>query len=330
MRSFRCGVLSVCLCDNRLVVAGFDEYRGRGRMRFRVGVFDVRDSMHVALWTDTVTYPIATLTSCLCDENYLYAIGVTSKFWSIILLDKRDFTVTHRVDFEDPYITPLSLVKHREFLYVAGTQIIPGKPLVSHVAMISTRDFKVTKSYTPSISEFETGVNSIVFNEKTGELIVGGYYKCERSGLEWLLVFLSEDLRELRVVKPGFKGVILSLAVDAEGSIYAVDNSRLVKFTSRGELIRQVNVPSVLRVFASQNSKSIFGSHVAVLASREILLFNTDLNKVDSISIPGIQVYIPEMTAITGDMDTVFTVLTTITSPTTWQWQVTAAKLTIK
>jgi len=328
--SFRCGALSMCLCDNRLVVTGFDEYRGRGRMRFRVGAFDIRDSMHVALWTDTETYPIATLTSCLCDENYLYTVGVTSKFWSIILLDKRNFTVTHRFDFEDPYITPLSLVKRGDFLYVAGTQITPGKPLLLHVIIFSTRDLKLTKSYTTSISGFETGVNSSVFNEKTRELIVGGYYKSERGGLEWLLVFLSEDLKELRIIKPGFKGVILSLAVDAEGSIYAVDGSKLVKFTSRGELSRQIDLPSAVRVFTSQNPESILGSHIAVLVSREIQVFDKDLNKVDSTSIPGVQVYIPEMSTITGNGDMVFTALTTITSPTTWQWRVVAIKTFVK
>jgi len=325
---FRNVVFSVCVSSGRVFAVGFDESLGYGVGRFRVESYSSRDGKLLASWVDEKGYPLAALTTCTSMGGFIYAVGYTSRFWSIIVFD-RDLKIHRRTDFKEPCLAPFSAVIVGKDLYVAGSNINPGGSTALSVVKVPLDELVVEKAFTESAGGAGAGAYAVVYNSKVNQLAVGGFINSEEE-LKWLLVLLDKDLENAETIKPGVEGSVLGLAVDTEGSYYAVDGHRLAKLAASGELLKTIEVPGV-KVHASRDEKSPLGRYVTVIAGSEVYVLRNDLTStVDSAKLmkePG------SLAAVPGSMDSddgnIYFALTRVVSRDKWDWAVYALRVKI-
>jgi len=326
--NYRDGVYSVCASGDRVYAVGFDEYHGLGKKRFRIESFSVKDGKTIAAWTDGRSLPLASFFTCVSYGNRVYAFGATDRFWSMLVFD-RMLEVISRVDVDNPHVIPLSsIILDRYpnlYLYVAGTTV-PGEGTTAmYVAKVSASDLSIVSSFTADSEGLGAGAYAVAYNNTTKQVVVGGYAKAE-SGLEWLVTFHNEDLKLDKVVKPGIRGSISGLAVDANGFIYAVDGKRVVKMDPEGKVVASVELPQAMKIYASQDRASPISAYVAVASDSELYLLSSEnLSPVSSARLAGE----PQMLiAFPGSMDAVYDsiylAVTQVASNEKWNWVVMA------
>lgn len=277
LSEYRDYAYGMCAFEDKLFIVGMDEARGLGRMRYRIYVLSTDDGTKISEWGDDSSYSYAMLTSCSSIGGYLYVTGVTSKFWSAMVFDRYMRLVLRR-DYIDPRVVPqtiLSTERGPERIYVAGTELSRDKTTSIYIIELAKENLEVANSLPIKINGASCGCYSGEYNPATDEIVLGGYVKTDE-GLEWLLVYIDKDLKSTRTYMPGIKGSIISITIDDEGYIYAVDGINMAKIDPAGRILTRTTIPSALSVKYMRDKTTERSSRVAVISGNEIILLNKD------------------------------------------------------
>uniref|UniRef100_A0A7C2V9Z3 WD40 repeat domain-containing protein n=1 Tax=Ignisphaera aggregans TaxID=334771 RepID=A0A7C2V9Z3_9CREN len=323
---YRDGVFGVCVYEDRVYAAGFDELYGLGRKRFRIEAYSARDGTPLARWADERSHVVASLTSCAVLDGRVYAFGVASGFWSILVFD-RDLGLVKRLDVEKPFVVPSAAMVHGGYVYVAGVAPSASGLSSMFVARLAPDDLSIEKSFSVDMRGFGAGAYAIAFSSDAKRIVVGGFDRVEGS-TGWLVVFLTEDLELIKVARPGIRGSITGLAVGADGSIYAVNRSRTARLGKDGEMIASTSAIQGVKVYAHPEEHPVLGSNIVVVSDNEAYLLSGDsLSIVDSVRLSrGPQI----LTAFTGSMavdsSNVYVAATQVVTKDDWNWVVMALR----
>lgn len=286
--SYRDCVFGLCVSTDRIFVVGSDEHHGPGKMRYRAMTIRAGDGSTISTWVDDKTYPFASLLTCMSYGDTIYALGATSEFWSILVFNK-NLELLGRIDIDNPRVVPFSAFARYKYtdlyLYVAGTAFSPDGSTSAYVAKISAIGLATLGSIAISADSTSSGAYAVSYNNATKQIVVGGYVKTDR-GLEWLIAFLNEDLKPLKVVKPGILGSIMGISIDADGYIYAIDNKSLAKISPDGKVESTIVLPSPSKIYTTQDKASPLAPYVIVATENNIRVFSrTDLSDVATIRL---------------------------------------------
>jgi hypothetical protein len=323
---FRDGVFGVCVAGDRVYAVGFDELHGLGRKRFRLGSYRSSDGTPIASWADEKSYPIASLISCTYVKGYIYAFGVTDKFWSILVFD-RDLNLVKRVDIDKPYVTPFSAIVIDNNLYVVGTAVTGIDVNAVYVARISPDILSIEKTFVTDREGRGAGAYTITYNRVTDRIAIGGYDRVEGS-MNWLVVFLTKDLDLIKIVRPSVKGAITGLSTNPEGAMYAVDRGNVIKLGKEGELLLTSTLIQGVKVYSSQIGTSSIGLNAVIALDNNVFyISNDDLSIIDSVRLSrGPQMLTTFVGSMDSDNDKVYLGLTQVVTKDDWNWVVVALR----
>lgn len=323
---YRDGVYSVCISGDRVYAVGFDELHGYGRKRYRIEAFRARDGAPVTRWADEKSYLAASLFVCVASDARIYAFGATEDYWSMLVFD-RDLNLDRRTDIENPYVIPFSAVLADKYIYVAGTVVTPTGLTALYAVKISATDFSTVSSFVIDMKGSGAGAYAVSYNSRTKQVVVGGFDRSEGS-MNWLIVYLTEDLELTRVVKPGVKGSVTGLAIDHEGFIYSVGKNRIIKLGKEGEIIAVAGTPQAVKIYTSSELKTSIGVNIATATDNEIyMLANDTLSIVDSVRLSrGPQMLTTFIGSMDADNDNIYAALTQIVTKDDWNWAIYALR----
>ncbi|MEM4717391.1 MAG: hypothetical protein QXE81_01355 [Desulfurococcaceae archaeon] len=322
--SYKDCVFSLCVSTDRLFVVGSDEHHGPGKMRYRAMAIRAIDGSDISTWVDDKTYPFASLLTCTSYGDIIYALGATNEFWSILVFN-RNLELLRRVDIDNPRIIPFStftLYKYTDlYLYVAGTSVSADGSTNAYVAKISAMSLAIVGSASITADSISSGACAIGFNNATKQVVIGGFVKTDK-GLEWLITFLNEDLKPLKIVKPGIPGSITSISIDPSGYIYAIDYKTLARITPDGRVESTIPLPSPSKIYTTQDKASPLAPYVIVVTENNIRVFSrTDLSEITTIRLfkePHLIMPYPGSMDSVGD--SLYVGLTRAESDTKYSW----------
>ncbi|MEM1525493.1 MAG: hypothetical protein QW775_00850 [Ignisphaera sp.] len=323
---YRDGVYGVCFAEGNVYAVGFDELHGYGKKRYRIESYSVRDGVPLAKWADDKSYTIASLTSCVSARGHIYAFGASERFWSILEFDK-DLNLVKRVDIDKPYLVPFSAVALDRYIYVVGTTLTSEGSTAMYVARVVIDTLSMDKSFSTDREGRGAGAYAVAYNKIANRVVVGGFDRSE-GAMNWLLTFLTRDLELIKIVRPDVKGSITGLAVNPEGSIYAVSRDVVAKFGREGELIiSTTSVPGV-KVYSSQDPSTPISVNAVVIADNDAYVLSSDrLSIVDSTRLSrGPQILTTFIGSMDSDNDKVYVALTQVVTKDDWNWAVQALR----
>lgn len=322
----------LCLGTDRLYIVGSDEHGGPGKMRYRCISMKMTDGTVISEWTDGKTNPFAVLLSCVTLGEAIYALGATNEYWSILVFNK-NLELLKRVDIKDPRIIPFSaFTLHRYpniYLYTGGIQISSDGFPKMHVAKISATNLDIVDSTTIDAGGLESGAYAAIYVNASKQIVVGGYVKTEK-GIEWLLALLTEDLKPVKIVKPGFPGSITGLAADQDGNVYAIDNKRIAKISPDGRVVSTLNLSNPVKVYATQDKSSPLAPYILTITENALhLIPRDDFSKIVTLKlVKENQLLVPYTGPVDSVNDSLYFALTRLEPDGKLNWYVT--KITIE
>ena len=321
---YRDAAFSVCVSGDVVYAVGFDELLGYGRQRYRVEALTSRDGLPIARWTDEDVHPLATLLSCTTYGDRVYVFGLTHRFWSALIFD-RYLKLVRRVDFEKPRFTPFSATVGEGYVYVAGAELTPAGTAL-RVLKLAPDDLAVVGSYAPNLGSANSGAYAVDYGRTLKQVVVGGFDRIDGVS-RWRVEYLTPDLEPVKVVRPDIKGSVTGLSAGADGSVYAVGKTRVVKLGRDGEVVRSVSSPPAVKVYAAQEHAPSLGANVAAAATDEVyVLDGRSLSVVDGARISrGPQVTSMMVGSMAVDSEKIYVAATAVAGPT-WGWIVAALR----
>ena len=321
---YRDAAFSVCVSGDVVYAVGFDELLGYGKQRYRVESLTSRDGLPIARWTDEDVHPLATLLSCTTYGDRVYVFGLTNRFWSALIFD-RYLKLARRVDSENPRFTPFSAVAGEGYIYVAGAELTPAGTAL-RVLKLAPDDLAVVGSYTPNLGSANSGAYAVDYSRTLKQVVVGGFDRIDGIS-KWRVEYLTPDLEPVKVVRPDIKGSVTGLSAGADGSVYAVGKTRVVKLSRDGEVVRSVSSPPAVKVYAAQEHAPSLGANVAAAATDEVyVLDGRSLSVVDGARISrGPQVASMMVGSMAVNSEKIYVAATAVAGPT-WGWIVAALR----
>jgi len=322
--SYRDAAFSVCVSGDVVYAVGFDELLGYGRQRYRVEALTSRDGLPIARWTDEDTHPLAALLSCTIYGDRVYVFGLTHRFWSALVFD-RYLKLIKRVDFESPRFAPFSATVGEGYVYVAGTELTPAGTAL-RVLKLAPEDLAVVDSYAPNLGPADSGAYAVDYSSTLKQLVVGGFDKLEGVS-RWRVEYLTPNLEPVRVVRPDIKGSVTGLSAGADGSVYAVGKTRVVKLSRDGVVERSASSPPAVKVYAAKDYVPSLGGNVAAAVTDEVyVLDGRSLSVVDGARISrGPQVASMMVGSMAADSEKIYVAATSVAGPM-WSWVVAALR----
>lgn len=342
-------VYGICVSRDKVYGVGFDEYAGYGLKRYRVEAFNARSGEHEGSWVDTQPHPTASLFSCASVGGNLYVFGVTSRSWSTIVLS-RELEIIQRTNVPSPYLIPLSGVVLGNYVYVAGTRILPDGSTSLYVAGISLDSLGIDKSFSLREPKWSGGY-VIAYSDRIGQIVVGGFIKKE-GGSKGVVLFLDKELELVKTIELDFSGAVVGIDIDDAGYIYAVGKGGVAKIErsagvlahrydvrgTRVHLLRDVSAkPSPHMLIASggelyilrQDNLAVVRRHHFVASGESLYVVEHDKLTVFERQSMQLTLHLSAPTVVTdirGYDNQIYLALTLIRSESNWDWGIMAVE----